>query len=89
MSPRLEDPMMERPFDPNPWEARRGLDGMTVAPELEAALDDPREYQDMLRELAEFANGCDAEAFREYVRATVDNLRERRALEAHEARRVG
>lgn len=72
---------------PHTWEDRRDLDGMTVAPELERCFEDPRDYEQLLNELAEFANGADAEQLREYIRAKVDFQREERALAEHERRR--
>jgi hypothetical protein len=88
MTPRLEDPMLERPFDPNPCE-RFGLQAIAVAPELERALEDEKVHAELLEMLADFASGGDAEALREWTRTTIQNMRERRAIDEHEARRTG
>jgi hypothetical protein len=89
--PRLEDEMLERPFDSmRPWEDRPGFGGMTTHMELGECLENPKDYQEFLEQLEHFANGSgwkNAEDFRTYVRACVDNLRARRDEDAREARR--
>jgi hypothetical protein len=89
--PRLEDKMLERPFDSmRPWEDRPGFGGMATHVELEECFEDPKDYAELLELLADFANGSgfkSAEDFRTYVRACVDNLRVRRDEDAREARR--
>jgi hypothetical protein len=69
------------------WEKRPGLEGMTTEVELEEVFDDRKDYVAMLREMADFANGGDAEAFREYLRTSIDDRREVLDQEAREVRR--
>ncbi len=72
---------------PHTWEKRHPLDATTGTEELDRAFEDADDYQDLLSMLADFANGGDAEVFREWTRNRVDNLREGRALAAEKARR--